>query len=116
MFCKKGQREGKSEFATKSRNYSYNYFHVKISLKLLVKPLLYRQCFLTDHLNHKNVNKTTCRTPIGKLVQKLSNCCDYFSGLSEFPDLCEEVLLITFIYFLRLLVFPDLSGKLLLIT
>ena len=30
------------------------------------------------------------------LVEKLSNCCDYFSRLSGFPDLSGEVFLITF--------------------
>ena len=34
---------------------------MKISLKLPIKPLL--QCFFSDHLNHKTVNKTTCRMP-----------------------------------------------------
>ena len=32
-------------------------------LKLLVKPLLH-SVFSTDHLNHKTVNKTTCRMPL----------------------------------------------------
>ena len=32
------------------KNYSHDYFHVKIST----------HCFFTDHLNHKIVNKTTC--------------------------------------------------------
>ena len=27
------------------------------------------QCFLTDHLNHKTVSKTTFRTPSGNLQQ-----------------------------------------------
>ena len=33
-----------------------------MSLKFLVKSLA-TQCFFTDHLKHKTVNKTTCRTP-----------------------------------------------------
>ena len=42
------------------RNYSYDCFQIKIFLKFLVKSL---QCFFTDHLKHKTVNKTTCRIP-----------------------------------------------------
>ena len=39
---KKGQKEGKNKFVTKSVGIIvYNYFHVKISLILLVKHLLY---------------------------------------------------------------------------
>ena len=33
-----------------------------MSLKLLVKPLPHN-AFLTNHLNQKTVNKTTCRQP-----------------------------------------------------
>ena len=54
---KKGQKEDKSKFLTKF----VDYFQVKISLKLLVTALLH-SIFFTDHLNHKTVNKTTCRT------------------------------------------------------
>ena len=32
-----------------------------------------------DHLNHKTINNTTYRMPImSTLIEKLSNCCDYF--------------------------------------
>ena len=46
------------------RNYSYDYFHVEISVKMLVKPCedLLHRVFFTDRLNHKTVNKTICRT------------------------------------------------------
>ena len=49
----------KLDFYLRLHSYSYNYFRVKISLKLLVKPTQY---FFTDHLNHKTVSKTTYRT------------------------------------------------------
>ena len=43
------------------------------------------QCFFTDHLNHKTVNKKTVKkTTIGTLVEKLSNCCNYFLGFKDF--------------------------------
>ena len=48
LVCKKEQKEDKSKFVTKiCRNDSYYYFHVKISPKLLVKPLLHRFFSLT---------------------------------------------------------------------
>ena len=50
----------KNEFETKFLGISYNYFHVKISLTLQVKPLLH-SVFFTDRLNHKTVNKTNRR-------------------------------------------------------
>ena len=60
------------------------------------------QCFLTDHLKHKTVNKTTCRMPLANphqlmytLVEELSKCYDYFLRLSGFPDLFGKVFLIT---------------------
>ena len=34
------------------------------------------------------------------LVEKLSNCCDYFLRLSGFPDLSGQVFLITFKFYL----------------
>ena len=42
-------------------NYSYNYFHAKISK--IDSKIFTTQCFFIDHLNHKTVNKTTSRTP-----------------------------------------------------
>ena len=59
------------------------------------------QCLFTDHLNHKTVNKATYRMPqsstaMGILVEKLSNCCNYFLRLLGFPDLYGKVFLITF--------------------
>ena len=52
----------------------------------------------------ETINKTTCRIPppskssptMGTLIEKLSNCCDYFLRLSGFPDLSGKVFLITF--------------------
>ena len=41
LVCKKGEKEDKKQICNFiCRNYSYNYFHVKMSLKLLVQPLL----------------------------------------------------------------------------
>ena len=48
LVCRKGQREDKTEFLTKS-----------IGIKIC-KPFA-AQCFFTDYLNHKTANKTTCR-------------------------------------------------------
>ena len=62
LVCKKGQKKDKSEFVSKSVGMIVTNFHVKISLILLVKHLLYSFLF-TDHLNLKTENKTTCITP-----------------------------------------------------
>ena len=46
-------------------NHRYNYFHIKISLKLLVKHLLRLLCtqsFFVDHLQYKTVNNANSRT------------------------------------------------------
>ena len=65
------------------------------------------QCFFTNHLRHKSVNKTTCSTPSANPRQiKLSNCYDYFLRLSGFPDLLDKVFVIT-------LKFPYLISQLL---
>ena len=57
-----------------------DYFHVKLSLKLLVKPLPHSN-FFTDHLNHKIVNKTTSRTPSAGTQP------DFFQGRGGFVEL-----------------------------
>ena len=52
-----------------------DYFHVKLSLKLLVKPLPHSN-FFTDHLNHKIVNKPSAGTQP-----------DFFQGRGGFVEL-----------------------------
>ena len=42
-------------------NYSYDYFHLKISQ--IASKAFATECFFTDHMNHRTINKTTCRTP-----------------------------------------------------
>ena len=61
------------------------------------------QCYFSDHLNQKTVNKATWRTPSANphhiwahLVEKLSSGCDYFMGFSGFTDLSGKVFLIFF--------------------
>ena len=68
---------------------------------MLVKPLL-QKFFFTDHLNHKVVNKTTCRTPSANPFQlwahylkSVRSVAIIFLRLSEFPDLSSKVFLIT---------------------
>ena len=60
-FLRQDKKEIKVNFQLVCRNYNYNYFHTKISLKLRVKPFPHI-VFFTDHLNHKTVNKVTYRT------------------------------------------------------
>ena len=57
-----------------------DYFHIKLSLKLLVKPLL-NSVFFTDHLNHEIVNKTTSGTPSSGTQP------DIFQGRGGFVEL-----------------------------
>ena len=42
-------------------DYSYDYFHVKISQ--IASNTFATQGFVTDHLNHKTVNKTSSANP-----------------------------------------------------
>ena len=49
------------------KNYNYDYFHIKVPLKFLVKSSLH--IFFTDHLKHKTVNKITCRIPSANPLQ-----------------------------------------------
>ena len=57
------------------------------------------QCFFTDHLNHKTVNKTTFRTPLANLHLLCAHWLKNFPTLmiifSEFPDLFGKVFLVT---------------------
>ena len=87
----KGQKKDESELVTKLVG-------IIVTIKIFAT-----QCFFTDHLKHKTVNKTTCRTPSASpretmctLVEELSNCYKNFSRLSGFPDVFDKVFLITF--------------------
>ena len=58
-------------------------------------------CFFTDHLNHKIMNKTTCRTTTANPSQlwthlKSFRTVDYFSRFSGLPDLSGNIFLTTF--------------------
>ena len=62
LFFIKGKQGNKIEFATKfvgSKN--SNYTHTKIS-QIACKTFA-TQCFYTNHLKHKTVNKTICKMP-----------------------------------------------------
>ena len=79
-------------------NHSYNYFHIKMTLKFLVKSLPY-SAFFTDHLKHKTVNKTGCTMLSANLRQLYAhyhNCFDNFLRLLGFSKLFAKVFLITF--------------------
>ena len=60
------------------------------------------QCFLTDHLKHKIVNKTTCRMSsanplqLYKHIREPFNYYDNFLKLSGFADLFDKVFMINF--------------------
>ena len=75
----KGQKKDKSEFITKFVRIIVTIVFI-MSLKFLVKPLLHRVFFFTDHLKHKTVKKTTCRMPSANLYQL---CAHY---LKSFPN------------------------------
>ena len=44
------------------RTYSYDHFHEKICLKVVVNSFLH-SVFFTDHLKHRILNQATCRAP-----------------------------------------------------
>ena len=60
--CKKGQREDKSKFVTKSVGKTVTIIFVQNVSQIAGKTFA-TECFFTDFLNHKTVNKTTCSTP-----------------------------------------------------
>ena len=91
----RGQKSDEGEFVTKLVGIKLD-VHIKISqipCKIFVAHI-----FFTDHLKLKAANKTSCGTPSAntlpamcKLLEELSNCYDYFSRLSGFPDLFTKV-------------------------
>ena len=55
----KGQERDESELVTKLEGIIVSYKNIsKIPCKVFAT-----QCFFTDHLKHKFLNKTTCRPP-----------------------------------------------------
>ena len=107
LVSKKGQKRSKS-CNLNYRNYSKNYFHIKMSLKFLVKSLVC-SVFFTDHLRHKILNKTSCRATSCRtmctLVEELSNCW-FFFGFQDFLVYLAE-------YFWSHLNFPYMIFQLL---
>ena len=97
----KGQKRDESKLVTKFVGIILTIFSYK-NLSQIPCKIFTPQCFLTNHLKHKTVNKTTCRTPsanprqLRALVEELSNCYENFSRFSGSPDLFGKVFLITF--------------------
>ena len=69
-------KEDKSEFVTKSVGIIVRLFSSKNFSQIPSKTFA-TQCFFTDHLNHKTVNKTTCRT-------SPANPCQLWTGVIIF--------------------------------
>ena len=61
LICKKEQKQDKREFVTKSVGMIGLFSCTNISQ--IARKTFATQLFLIDHMNHKIVNKTTCRTP-----------------------------------------------------
>ena len=109
MVSKKGQNRDNSKhnLITKYEkdnkicsDFSYNHFHIS---KVFCKVFTVKDLF-TDHLNHKIVNKATCRTFSANLSANHQLCVHWFKSFS------------TAIVFLRFSGFSDLFGKVFLIT
>ena len=62
LVFKKGKKENKNRFVTKFVGIIVKLFSCK-NVSQIASETFARQCFFTDHLNHKIVNKTTCRKP-----------------------------------------------------
>ena len=89
LVCKKGQKEDKNKFVSNSVWISYDYFHVKKSLKLLVKT--FATVFFHWSLESQNCKKNKLKNALSKsspamdtLVGKLSKRCNCFWGFQEF--------------------------------
>ena len=78
MICKKGQKEDKNEFVTKSVGIIVTiilYFEI---ISLIASKTFATQCFFTDHLNQETLNKTTCRKLSRNLRQLWQNLMKSF--------------------------------------
>ena len=98
----KGQNRDKSEFVTKFAGIIVTIISYKNFSQITCKNFA-KQCFFTDHLKHKTVNRTTCRMHSANLRQLRAHWLksfpaanDYFSRLAGFPHLFVKVFLITF--------------------
>ena len=60
LICKKGQKEDKSEFVTKS---------VGIVVTIIFSKTFATRWFFTDPLNHKTVNKIKCKASLANRRQ-----------------------------------------------
>ena len=99
-FVRKDEKRVTANFYLNLQKLYLRLFSYKIISQITIKTFA-TQCFFVDHLNHKIVNKATCRTHSANPRQtwsheKLSICCDYFLMLSEFPDLSSKIFLIFF--------------------
>ena len=63
LVCKKGEKEDKNKFAAKFVGIIVTIISCKNVFQIASKTFA-TQCFFTDHLNHKIMNKKTCRTPL----------------------------------------------------
>ena len=83
------KKRDESEFATSLQELQLQLFSCK-NISQIVSKTFTTQCFFTDHLNYKILNKATCGTPSANPCQICAdqlNCYDYLSRLSGFSDL-----------------------------
>ena len=95
LICKKGQKENKAICNWICRNYSYNYFHVKISLKFLVKPLLHSVFSLIIW-----ITKLSKKQPVDYPRKILANYWHIIWKVFELLRLFFEAFRISWIFFL----------------
>ena len=92
LICKKGQKEDKNEFVTKSVGIIVMIILYFKNISLIASKTFATQCFFTDHWNQETLNKTTCRTLSRNLRQLWQNLMKSFRtvviifwGFQDFP-------------------------------
>ena len=78
LIYKKGQKEDKNEFVTKSVGIIVTIILYFKNISLIASKTFATQCFFTDHLNQETLNKTTCRTLSRNLRQLWQNSMKSF--------------------------------------
>ena len=92
LICKKGQKEDRNEFVTKSVGIIVTIILYFKNISLIASKTFATQCFFTDHLNQETLNKATCRTLSRNLRQLWQNLMKSFRtvviifwGFQDFP-------------------------------
>ena len=108
--CKKGQKEEKSKFVTKSVGIIVTIISMYKDLSNYYKTFA-NLCFSTDHLNHKAVNKTTYRTSTANHHQLWRNLLKSFQTVAVNFLGFQDFLISLAKYFWSILNSPNLATQ-----